>query len=1075
MCKVNDEFGGTFGNGQGNTYIDGNKWTFQNLSVNNEAEAYTTRQCADPNHTGDWNYCINNGALTIKARQNAIDCTNNSDCATYWNGSMGAKSYTSGRLISKHKVAMQYGYVEFRARLPFQNGQRKSGAWPAIWFLADGLNEGPPPGSTPWPWAPEHDLMEWQSPNGKMASNEIFIGNDGNMDACNNWPEGGSTECWNQVNAQTSGKGIWKVNDWSGAGNQGANGDAGTGYMGWHTYGLEWTPTKMRPWVDGVTQGYANITGGASEFNTPMFMIMNLALGGDLGSTIDGTIDWNYMTLDVDYMRWYQIGGADTCADPSGGGSTGTCSDGIRNQNESGVDCGGVCAACATCNDGIQNQGESSVDCGGPCAPCATQATFYWDCNYGGTSVAKAPGDYTTANMGMADNQISSIKVAPGYQVVIYQTDGFAGYSTVLTGNTACLVDTGAGRASGNWNDDTSSFRVQAIDTSTPPQIGVGSTVKAADGTQYGTQLEYAPGNGSTETTVGYFDGPNDFVKFSNVNLTGVAGLNMRIAGDASTTGKQMEVRADSATGGTLLGTYTMASTGGWQTWADRNVSFTTTMSGSHDLYLRGLTNATGILNIDTVTLTTKSASCTDGVQNQGETGVDCGGPCPACGGGSSTFTITASAYTNSGRLNTDGTIIEAEAWSGTSGVGTESCSEGGLDAMDIGNGEYTWYNNVNLQGVTRFDVRVASANLTGNIEFHIGSPTGTLIANCFAPYTGGWQTWTTVSCLASRYDGTANLYLVYVGAGNGNQQPNVNWFKPVVGVQLESCSEGGQDVMDAGCDEWASYNNVNFANLGSFEVRAASGNTYNTNLEFHRDSASGPLMATCVLDQHGGWQAWNNYTCGLTSSQTGTGTLYAVWKGTCQASGVAPNNNGLHNVRTIKGVQGAVACQDSCSAHGASCGTVNSNCGGTLSCGTCTAGYTCTANACVPPSSSNNPGSKDPTVGATYTAPYSSETGGVILQGGGASVCWASVNMGGNTKVTVNYGNGEPVGDSVKVTFNGAQVGGNINMANTGGFSVYQDGQTTFGALSGSGTLCVVGNSPSDNWVAKIHSVSYQ
>ncbi|MDQ3193108.1 MAG: CUB domain-containing protein [Bacteroidota bacterium] len=25
------------------------------------------------------------------------------------------------------------------------------------------------------------------------------------------------------------------------------------------------------------------------------------------------------------------------------------------------------------------------------------------------------------------------------------------------------------------------------------------------------------------------------------------------------------------------------------------------------------------------------AATCTDGIQNQGETGIDCGGPCPAC------------------------------------------------------------------------------------------------------------------------------------------------------------------------------------------------------------------------------------------------------------------------------------------------------------------------------------------------------------------------------------------------------------------------------------------------------------
>jgi len=47
-----------------------------------------------------------------------------------------------------------------------------------------------------------------------------------------------------------------------------------------------------------------------------------------------------------------------------------SCSDGIQNQGESGVDCGGPCPACPTCSDGIQNQGETGVDCGGPCPSC---------------------------------------------------------------------------------------------------------------------------------------------------------------------------------------------------------------------------------------------------------------------------------------------------------------------------------------------------------------------------------------------------------------------------------------------------------------------------------------------------------------------------------------------------------------------------------------------------------------------------------------------------------------------------------------------------------------------------------
>lgn len=50
-----------------------------------------------------------------------------------------------------------------------------------------------------------------------------------------------------------------------------------------------------------------------------------------------------------------------------------TCSDGIQNGSETGVDCGGSCAACPvvppapTCSDGIQNGDEMGVDTGGSC------------------------------------------------------------------------------------------------------------------------------------------------------------------------------------------------------------------------------------------------------------------------------------------------------------------------------------------------------------------------------------------------------------------------------------------------------------------------------------------------------------------------------------------------------------------------------------------------------------------------------------------------------------------------------------------------------------------------------------
>ena len=51
----------------------------------------------------------------------------------------------------------------------------------------------------------------------------------------------------------------------------------------------------------------------------------------------------------------------------------GTCFDGIQNNDEEAVDCGGsYCEPCVSCSDGVQNFGETGVDCGGPCSPCAT-------------------------------------------------------------------------------------------------------------------------------------------------------------------------------------------------------------------------------------------------------------------------------------------------------------------------------------------------------------------------------------------------------------------------------------------------------------------------------------------------------------------------------------------------------------------------------------------------------------------------------------------------------------------------------------------------------------------------------
>jgi hypothetical protein len=54
----------------------------------------------------------------------------------------------------------------------------------------------------------------------------------------------------------------------------------------------------------------------------------------------------------------------------------GNCSDGIQNQKEQQVDCGGQCMPCMSCDDGMKNGTETGIDCGGACQSCTAPCTL---------------------------------------------------------------------------------------------------------------------------------------------------------------------------------------------------------------------------------------------------------------------------------------------------------------------------------------------------------------------------------------------------------------------------------------------------------------------------------------------------------------------------------------------------------------------------------------------------------------------------------------------------------------------------------------------------------------------------
>jgi uncharacterized protein (TIGR03790 family) len=121
-------------------------------------------------------------------------------------------------------------------------------------------------------------------------------------------------------------------------------------------------------------------------------------------------------------------------------------------------------------------------------------------------------------------------------------------------------------------------------------------------------------------------------------------------------------------------------------------------------------------------------------------------------------------------------TPTQASACNGSAGgVETENCSESALDITNIQNGSYTVYNDIDLDGVTNFVARVASAGPGGNIEIHLDSASGPLIGTCAVPVTGGPQIWTTQRCSVTTTAGIHDIYLVYTG-GSGYLF-SLEWF----------------------------------------------------------------------------------------------------------------------------------------------------------------------------------------------------------------------------------------------------------------------------------------------------------
>jgi len=141
---------------------------------------------------------------------------------------------------------------------------------------------------------------------------------------------------------------------------------------------------------------------------------------------------------------------------------------------------------------------------------------------------------------------------------------------------------------------------------------------------------------------------------------------------------------------------------------------------------------------------------------------------------------FNAATYTWSGTQSGSSTMsatteIQASSYSALSNLMTEDTADanGGYDLGYASDGSWAVYNNVDFgNGVSGITARVASENSGAALEFHLESPTGTLIATVQVPNTGDWQTFATVTATAGGASGVHNLYAVYQNAAF-----NLNWF----------------------------------------------------------------------------------------------------------------------------------------------------------------------------------------------------------------------------------------------------------------------------------------------------------
>lgn len=166
-------------------------------------------------------------------------------------------NYTSARLVTENKFEFKYGKVEVRAKLPSGGG-----TWPAIWALGENY------ATNIWPACGEIDIMEHKgnSPNTIHGTLHYPGRSGGNADT-------GTTTASN-VSSE------------------------------FHIYKVIWSPTSIKFYIDDQPAYHSFVNSASTPFNSDFFLILNVAMGGTFGGTVDPA--FTQSAMEVDYVRVYQ-------------------------------------------------------------------------------------------------------------------------------------------------------------------------------------------------------------------------------------------------------------------------------------------------------------------------------------------------------------------------------------------------------------------------------------------------------------------------------------------------------------------------------------------------------------------------------------------------------------------------------------------------------------------------------------------------------------------------------------------------------------------------------------------------